>query len=345
MAPAVIAFGPGRVNLIGEHTDYNEGLSLAFAIEDGVTVRGEGLTEPRIEAIALDLAESDAFELGDGGRADGWRTYVRGAVGELQRHGVAVPGARLEISGTVPPGSGLASSAALETALVLALLALAGEPEGDRRELARLCSRIENEWVGAHTGLLDQLSSLCGEAGCALLIDFRSLEVDTVALELRGHRLVTIDSGEPHVNAESGYNERRSECARACELLGLESLRDATVGMAARLPSPLGMRVRHVIGANERVVRTVAALERGDLVEVGKLLDEAHASLRDLYEVSTDRVERAVGRLKDAGALGVRMIGGGFGGHVLGLLAPQTALPAGALEVRPCAGARVLEGD
>jgi galactokinase len=343
-ASGVTAFAPGRVNLIGEHTDYNEGLALPFAIKLGVTVQAHADGTRRVEARALDLGETDSLQLGERLEpGSGWRAFVRGVVGELERAGVAVPGARLEISGTVPPGAGLASSAALEVALALALLALAGEPAGDRIEIARLCSRVENEWVGARTGLLDQLASLYGQPGCALRIDFRSLAVETVPLELHGHRLVTLDSGDRHTNAASGYNRRRQECARACQMLGLASLREATLEMADRLPDPLNRRLRHVIGSNRRVDDAVAALRSGSFARLGELLDESHASLRDLYEVSTDAVERAVRRLKEAGALGARLHGGGFGGHVLGLLPPGASPPAGALEVRPGPGARVLE--
>src|SRR5205807_2153079 len=141
--------------------------------------------------------------------------------------------------GTVPRGAGLSSSAALEVALVLALIALGGEPGPQRTELAELCSRVENDWVGARTGLLDQLASLYGQPGHALRIDFRSLEVLAVPVELDGHRLVTLDSGEHHANAVSGYNERRAECARACGLLGVASLREVTLAIARELPDPL----------------------------------------------------------------------------------------------------------
>ncbi len=339
----ITAFGPGRVNLIGEHTDYNGGLALPFAISDGVTVRASALPERKIEAIAIDLGERDGFELADPQPAPGWRGFVRGAAGELQRAGVPLQGARLEIEGTVPRGAGLSSSAALEVALTLALLGLSGAPGPNRLELAKLCSRIENQWVGANTGLLDQLASLFGEDKRALEIDFRSLQVRPVALELGDYKLVTLDSGERHANAESGYNERRAECARACEELGIATLSDAGAETIERLPSPLVKRARHVLSENQRVEETVQALQHRDLEALGRLLSASHASLRDDYEISTPAVEEAVQRLLDAGALGARIIGGGFGGHVLGLLAPAASPPADATEVRPGPGARLLE--
>ena len=337
------AFAPGRVNLIGEHTDYNQGLSLPFAISEGVTVEAVALEERRVEAAACDLGAEDSFELDDPAPADDWRAFARGAVAELQRLGVPLGGARLQIRGDVPRGGGLSSSAALEVALTLALIALAGVPEPERVELAKLCSRIENEWVGAQTGLLDQLASLFGERDKAMRIDFRSLAVEPVALELGEYKLITLDSGQSHAHAGSGYNERRAECARACEQLGIESLREATPEMLERLPQPLSDRAHHVITENRRVEETVAVLRRGDMEALGGLLDASHASLRDCYEVSTPAVEEAVARCKRAGALGARIMGGGFGGNVLALLPPGAPPPEGAVEVRPGAGAQVLE--
>jgi galactokinase len=329
------------VNLIGEHTDYNEGLALPFAISEGVTVQATRSGDSRFQVVASDLDSHDTFSLDEVAPIAGWRAFARGAVGELSAAGYPLVGARLEIAGSVPRGSGLSSSAALEVALCLALLAVADLSPPERLDLARLCSRVENDWVGAQTGLLDQIASLFGEPDRALRIDFRSLEVRPVALSLGDFKLITLDSGEEHTHAGSGYNERRAECADAADRLGLESLRDASLEMASELPSPLSLRVRHVVSENERVLSAVEALERGDLREVGRLLDASHASLRDWYEVSTDAVEDAVARCKAAGALGARIMGGGFGGSVLALLPAGAAAPAGAVEVRPGPGARV----
>ncbi len=338
----VTAFGPGRVNLIGEHTDYNDGLALPFAIDEGVTVVARSTGSSVIEAAAVDLDERDRFPVASPERASGWCAFVRGAVAELGRFGVALEGAHLEISGTVPRGAGLSSSAALEVALTLALIAVSGAHEPDRVELAKLCSRIENEWVGAQTGLLDQLASLFGERDRALRIDFRSLQVVPVELELADWKLVTLDSGERHTHAGSGYNQRRAECAQACQELGVASLRDATVESVSRLPDPLDRRALHVLTENERVEAAVGALERHDLIALGKLLDASHESLRDCYEISTPAVEDAVARLRRAGAAGARIVGGGFGGHVLGLLPPDAEAVEGAVEVRPGPGARLI---
>ncbi len=344
MPSEITAFGPGRVNLIGEHTDYNDGLALPFAISEGVTVRATRLPERRIAAVALDLGQEDEFDLDSPPTVSGWRAFVRGAVAELSAAGIELQGASLEITGTVPRGAGLSSSAALEVALVVALVATAGDPQigPERLELAQICSRVENEWVGARTGLLDQIASLFGERERALRVDFRSLDVQPVRLELGACKLVTLDSGEHHNIAASGYNERRAECAAACQALGIDSLRDATLEMAASLPSPLAERARHVITENGRVEQAVDALSERDLPVLGALLDASHASLRDCYEVSTPAVEAAVERLLEAGALGARIIGGGFGGHVLGLLPGDADPPRGATEVRPGPGARLV---
>ena len=291
MATRFTSFGPGRVNLIGEHTDYNQGLALPFAIDVGVTVRATALRDRRIAAVAADLDERDEFPLDAVEPAEGWRAFVRGAAAELADFGVGLVGADLDISGTVPRGAGLSSSAALEVALVLALLALAGAGEPDRMELARLCSRVENDWVGAQTGLLDQIASLFGERDRALRIDFRSLEVRPVPLSLGDFLLVTVDSGEEHTHAGSGYNERRAECVEACKLLGVDSLREAELSDVESLPSPLDARVRHVVTENARVDEAVATLASGEMAELGQLLDASHASLRDDYDISTPAVE------------------------------------------------------
>jgi galactokinase len=344
-AERAVAFAPGRVNLIGEHTDYNDGLGLPFAITQGVTVHAERSGDERIHAHAVDLGERDVFAVVDPPPARGWRAFVHGAAAELRRAGFSPPGAHLEISGDVPRGAGLSSSAALEVALCLALLAIdegGGKVVSDRLRIARACARVESVWVGARTGLLDQLASLYGQRDRALLIDFHTLAIEPVPLQLHGWRLVVLDSGERHAHASSGYNERRAECARACELLGVGSLREADAGSLASLPEPLNLRASHVLDENGRVLRAVATLRAGDLRALAELLNSSHESLRDRYEVSTSAVEATVQRLLAAGAAGARLIGGGFGGCVLALFAPGVEAPAGAREVRPGPGAHLL---
>jgi galactokinase len=319
------AFAPGRVNLIGEHTDYNEGLCLPFATERGVTVTatlhdGDGVTSP-------DLPEDDPF--------------LRGTVAELRREGIEVTGCAVTVESDLPRATGLASSAALCVALSLALCGVSRAEPPPPAELARICSRVENDWAGAETGLLDQLASLLGTEGHAVLLDMRSLKARPVPLDLDWHTLAVIDSGAKRILAASGYNERREECRRAANALGVESLRDVHVRDLTALPAPLDRRVRHVVTENARVEAAVSALRDGDLEALGALLDASHASLRDDYEVSVPEVEAAVAACKDSGALGARIMGGGFGGSVLALFPPGAEPPQGALRVSPGPGAAV----
>ncbi len=337
------AFGPGRVNLIGEHTDYNGGLALPFAIDRGVTAEAEARDDGEIVAEARDLGEHDRFAAADPGRADGWRAFVRGTVAELRATGVPLEGARIAFGGDVPAGSGLSSSAALEAALSLALLAVAGAPEPDRVELAKLCSRVENDWVGAETGLLDQLASLCGRDGEAIRIDFATLGVTPVPL--RPRRLAA-----RHARLRRRARPRRRRLQRAPRRVprGLRGARRSSSSARPsrtrppRFPTRSTRRARHVLSENARVDAMVGALRAGDLEAAGRLLDASHASLRDDYEASVPAVEDTVRALKDAGAAGARMVGGGFGGSVLALLRPGLVAPVGARDVLPGPPAALL---
>jgi galactokinase len=345
MTGRVTAFAPGRVNLIGEHTDYNGGLSLPFAIDRGITVAAEPLAGDEVEAHALDLGELDRFSLEAVEPAAGWRAYVRGAAAELVAGGHRLRGARILIRSELPSGGGLASSAALTIAASLALLGVAEEPAPEPSVLAGLCAKVENVWAGAHTGLLDQLAILCSRPEHAVRLDTATLTVEAVRLSLGDWTLWLLDSGARHAHAHGdgrgGYNARREECRAACALLGTVSLSEAAVGAAAALPDPLDRRVQHVLSENARVEDMAEALRRSDLEEAGRLLDEGHASLRDDYEVSVPPVEDAVERLHAAGARGARMVGGGFGGHVLGLFPPGADPPPDAWPVRATGGARL----
>jgi galactokinase len=298
-------WAPGRVNLLGEHTDYNGGLALPFAVELGIRVVTGAPGDPELEP------------------------WARAVASEL---GVPAQPARAE--STLPRGAGLASSAALTAALARAL---GGEEDRDALALARSCARAETAVTGAETGLLDQLAILLGPAGAALRIDFRTLATEAVPLALGGARLALLDSGARHAHgAAGGYAERRAECRAACAALGVPTLTDAVPGDAARLPEPLGRRLRHVQGENARVEAAVAALRAGHGAEaLGPLLDASHASLRDLYDASVPEVEATVARAKAAGASGARMMGGGFGGMVLALFGAGVAPPAEAIGVRP----------
>jgi galactokinase len=338
---SVTAFAPGRVNLLGEHTDYNGGLALPFAIDRGVRVRVTALPGPLTMVRARDLRETDIFDTWNPGSASGWRAYVRGTVAELAAAGHPTRAARLDIAGTLPRGSGLSSSAALCCALALALLGIAGVEDPDRAELAKLCSRVENNHAGAQTGLLDQLASLLGRPGHALRIDFTNLAAAPVPLRLEDWKLAVFASGERRQHAASGYNDRRRECREAAERLGVAHLAHADRGAAEALEEPWRSRALHVLDEDARVETAVDALRRGDIAALGPLLDASHASLRDQFAVSTPAVDAAVERCRAAGAAGARLIGGGFGGHVLGLYPPGAKPPAGARTVEPGAGALV----
>ena len=343
MPPLIRTFGPGRVNLIGEHTDYNGGLALPFAIDRGVWVEAEPLDDPVVHAEALDLGETDSFPLDRPEPVKGWRAFVRGTAAELQAAGVELRGTRLRFHGDVPRGSGLSSSAALEAALCLALLGVAEAPEPDRTALAELCSRVENDWVGAETGLLDQLASLHGREDHALRIDFTTLALEPVPLELGGWQLVTVESGaapQPRglrLQRAPGGVPRRVRGARRP---------DASARPTPTRPPPCPRRSTAARATSCPRTRGSTRPSRrsraGDLEEVGRLLDASHASLRDDYEASVPAVEDTVAALEAAGAAGARMVGGGFGGSVLGLLRPGAPLPAGAVAVAPGPPARVL---
>jgi len=338
-----VACAPGRVNLIGEHTDPSGGLALPFATTLGVTVTARRIAGDAVHVHAADLGERDAFGADDlaPGAVGGWRALVRGVVAELARNGVDLRGVALTIEGDLPRGAGLASSAAVGVGLVLALSALRGGGDPDPLAAARLLQRVEHRWLGAQTGLLDQLASLCARQGEALRIDFDDLTLRPVPLDLGAWTLALVDSGAPRELAGSGYNTRRRECEEAAAMLGVPSLRHAPPAAIARLPEPHARRARHVLTECARVDAAVAALAARDMPALAALLDASHLSLRDDLEVSVPAVEATRHRILAAGAAGARIHGGGFGGAVLALFPPRCPLPEDALPVTPGPGARV----
>jgi len=290
---------PGRVNLIGDHTDYNEGFVLPVAIDLECVVRA---TRRNDAAVNVRWHEAD----------DRSASYVDGVVLALDRRGRPAIGIDAEVASTVPVGSGLSSSAALEVALALALCDATGF-ELPQAELALACQEAEQLATGVPCGVMDQLASLAGRAGCALLIDCRSLEVEPIPIPA-SLELVVVHSGLPRTLAGSAYAERRASCERAAGELGLAALRDATVEQVANDP-----RARHVVSENARVLRAAAMLRAGDSGALGRLLHESHASLRDDFEVSTPELDVLAEALESAGALGARLTGAGFGGCVVAL--------------------------
>jgi galactokinase len=320
--------GPGRVNLIGEHVDYADGLCLPFAIAQRTVVKVAKRTDDRLRLRSR--SEQGGFDgsLADvgPGRPDGWAGYVAGVLWALRAAGHPIGGIDLLVTDTVPVGSGLSSSAALECAAALAVddlfgLGLGGSTEG-RKELAAACRRAENDIVGAQTGGMDQAASLLGTAGHALLLDTHDESTRQVPFDPAevGLTLLIIDTKVRHSHADGQYGARRASVEKAAATLGRASLRDATVEDLAALDADLLPRARHVVTEIDRVRRTVALLDDGRLAEIGPLLDASHASLAGDYEVSCPELDLACTTARAAGALGARMTGGGFGGSAIALV-------------------------
>jgi galactokinase len=324
---------PGRVNLIGEHTDYNLGFVLPFAITRR-TVVALGLREDSVARVASSFAdeivEIDLADLSPE-TLDGWSAYPLGIAWALSQHGAdlaAVPGFDLFIESDVPVGAGLSSSAAIECAVALALNDV-WRVGLDRQRLAVVGQLAENQVVGAPTGIMDQSASLLGEKDRAVFLDCRSLESRTVDLALEANDLVILvmDTGVAHAHATGGYAERRASCELGARLLGVESLRDVTVDDLPRARDLLDdvtfRRVRHVVTENQRVLDTVAVLETVGPRGIGDLLDASHRSMRDDFEISVPELDLAVETAQQEGAIGARMTGGGFGGSAIALVAAE----------------------
>jgi galactokinase len=325
--PGGVWRAPGRANLIGEHTDYNQGWVLPFALDLGVTVAA-GRRDDGVLAICSRQAPGAPAELPVAslapGAVTGWAAYPAGVAWALREAGHRLAGgAGLAVDSDLPQGAGLSSSAALECATALALAELY-RLDLPRPELATLAWRAENDFVGVPSGIMDQSASLLSEAGHALLLDCRSGETAAVPLDPAGTglALTIIDTGARHDLGDGRYAQRRSECDRAAALLGVGSLRDVTsLAAVAGLADPvLRRRARHVITENGRVKETVALLSGGDMAGVGAVLHASHVSLRDDFEVSWPEADVAVDAAEAAGALGARMMGGGFGGSALALV-------------------------
>lgn len=368
-APELLAFAPGRVNLIGDHTDYNDGFALPCALQFGTVVAASSLEEPRIIALAADLdageddlridAPIEATAQGD------WKNHVRGIAAGLPAFGLPLCGAKLAFSGDVPQGNGLSSSASLGVALGLALTALAGEKTPDKQVLARVAQWSEHHYVGCACGLLDQISSAYGQPGRALLLDCRSLGVQPVTFPADA-AIVIVPSGVARGLVDSAYNERRAQCRQAAEYFGVGSLRELDLAMLEAgetgCDATVFRRARHVVTENARTLKASEAMARGDLAAVGEAMRESHASLRDDFEVSVPAVDALVDSLNAAiGSYGgARMTGGGFGGCVVAIVADdrlpivdraladhwlRTGQPAQTHFLGiPSAGARLLKG-
>lgn len=326
---------PGRINLIGEHTDYNDGFVMPVAIDRYLTVTAEARADRRVTARS-DLYPGDAtFELDAPGRgpAGAWSDYVRGTAAVLERRGHRLQGADLTIASDIPAGAGLSSSAALEIASGYALLDLAGRPV-DLIDLARAAQQAEHEFAGTRCGLMDQFIVCHGRKGHAVRLDTRTLEAEWLPLP-EDVRIVVCNTMTKHALATDGYNERRADCeagvrALAVRLPRIRALRDVSLAELEANRDAVSDRVfrrcRHVVTENARALSAADALRDGDLARFGVLMGASHASLRDDYEVSTPELDLMVEAARDAGgALGARMTGGGFGGCVVALVRVEAA--------------------
>ena len=336
---------PGRVNVIGEHTDYNDGFVLPFAIEAGCTATVRRIDEPVLrigsaqqdEPVQIPLAE---LAPGTGG----WSAYPAGVVWALREAGHRLGGMGIELDSSVPTGSGLSSSAAVVCSVAGAVADLF-ELGLDRGELLAVSRRAENDYVGAPTGGMDQLASLSCTADHVLFCDMRSLAVQQVPFDVaaEGLTVLVVDTRAEHSHADGEYRQRREGCERAARLLGVPALRDVAAGdlddALARLEEEeLRRYVRHVVTEDERVLRTVELLRAGRLREIGALLVESHASMREDYRITIPELDVAADTLVAAGALGARMTGGGFGGCVIALIEQDLVPEAFAAVERAYAG-------
>lgn len=319
--PEAVALAPARANLLGEHTDYNDGFVLPTTLGFTTTVAvGRGPNPGRIEAFSANFRETRTRSYGTPKQGD-WLDYVAGCVDRLMARGVAVPGLRVAIDSNVPTGSGLSSSAALEVATLRAIRQLL-RLDIDDAEIAKIGRAAENDYVGMPCGIMDQMASSLGEPGKALFIDTRTLERRLAPLP-KTHDIVVLHSGVSHQLTDGGYAQRLDECRKAAKLLGVAWLRDLTPADLPRieaLPEPLNRRARHQLTENQRVLKALDALNDGDAQSFGELMTGSHVSQRDDYKVSVPAVDRLVDAALKHGAVGARLTGGGFGGCVVALV-------------------------
>jgi galactokinase len=342
--PDGVWVAPGRVNLIGEHVDYNGGRCLPMALTRVTAAAVRVRADDRVR-MSSDDPDAKPFEgrvdqLGPGS-VDGWAAYVAGTLWALREAGMEVPGLDIAVASDVPLGAGLSSSASLECAVAVAAADLTGRTDDPalRHLMVQAAIRAENEVVGASTGGMDQAVAMLADEGAALLIDTKDFSTEPVQLGLAeaGLQLLVIDTRVRHALADGQYGKRRSDCERAAGILGLQYLADATLGDVERLEDPrLRARARHVVTEMERVDRFVELVRAGRIAECGPLLDASHASLRDDYEVSAVELDTVVAAATASGALGARMTGGGFGGSAIALVPTDAVQAVSDAVVRAC---------
>ena len=328
-APELLVSAPGRVNLIGEHTDYNDGFVLPVAIDKKIIIGGSRRADDVVRLYSLNFEEFQEFSISSLVKQNTWSDYVKGVVSELLQDGHHVRGFNAVLEGNVPRASGLSSSAAIEVASAFFMaqmfqLSMSGE------EMAKLCQRAENRFVGVNCGIMDQFISRLGKLGHALLIDCRDLRYQLVPFEVEGCSIVMCNSNVKRQLVDSAYNERRSQCEEGARLLkaklpAIAALRDVTSAQlhahAALLPPLTFQRCRHVVTENERVTQAVEALNANNIARFGELLNQSHESLRDDYQVSCKELDLLVELARSVnGTIGSRMTGAGFGGCTVSLV-------------------------
>jgi len=330
---AVVARAPGRVNLIGEHTDYNEGFVLPAAIERATYMAAAPRKDRKVRLVAIDLNRETSFDLDAIGisQEEPWSNYIRGVAAGLVQAKYPVQGMDAVIHSEIPIASGLSSSAALEMAAIWAFRAT-GHFDIPSEQAARIGQRAEHEFVGTRTGLMDQLASALGQQDHTLFIDCRDLKCQAVPIP-KGATILIADTAASRELAFSAYNERRSQCETAAAAMGVPWLRDATIEKleAAAMDEIVARRARHIIEENQRVNETVSALREGNLQRVGLLMDSSHVSMRDLYGISSRELDTMVELLRSQkGCCGARLTGAGFGGCAVALMksdAVKAAIP------------------
>lgn len=327
--PAFVVRAPGRVNLIGEHTDYNDGFVLPMAINRAVWIALQPRADSQVAVYSLDLEQTATFAL-DGLRYENadWAEYLKGVAWALQEQGLSLAGWEGVMAGDVPRGAGLSSSAAVELATARAFQVVSGFP-WNPPAMARAGQRAENAWVGVNCGIMDQMISAAGEMNHALLIDCRSLETTSVPLPPETV-VVILDTATRRGLVDSAYNERRSQCEAAARYFGVPALRDVTeerfAAEASGLDEVTMRRARHVISENERTLAAAKAMQAGDAVALGRLMDASHVSMRDDFEISGPALNTMVECARTRpGCYGARMTGGGFAGCAVALVAADQA--------------------
>ena len=331
-SPSIVLTTPGRVNLIGEHTDYNDGFVLPTVIPQSTKIELSARGGSRVRVASLNVPASgvESYMLGDEVNHGGWLAYIQGVTYILAKAGFKISGFDAYIQSTVPTGAGLSSSAALIVALIKALR-LAYQLDLTDTAIALLAQRVENEFVGAHVGIMDQMAVSLAAPGQALFLDTRSLEFKLIKLP-KQVGLIVINSGIKHSNIGGGYSERRQSCEESAKFMGVRALRDVSIDDTRKmmlLPPMLAKRAHHVITENARVVAAVSALQAGDLPRLGALFKESHASMRDDYEVSIPEIDILVEiACADPAVYGARLTGGGFGGSIVALANAQDAAAA-----------------